>query len=267
MNMFGSGFNDPFNRNFNRTPEPLNQRFKRFIKTQPLLAVLIVQAIILYIVISASFFYSFFFIILLYIGGVFLRHNHSDITLLSVYIAGGVSGYFVYPFMFNASLIADTALHKAAIQGSAAFALMTFTAIANPQSRLRVFLLMHIRFRTVAAIFIIIALLLKDIEGGGTHLSYLSGSAIAALIAFIFVRKIKANPFQTLKNKIHERKNRKFAKYETIQNSGRPLKDEEYNDIRAERQKRIDEILDKISKSGYDSLTQYEKELLFRHSK
>jgi hypothetical protein len=50
-----------------------------------------------------------------------------------------------------------------------------------------------------------------------------------------------------------------FGKYNT-----RPLNDEEYNLKKAERQKVIDAILDKISKSGYESLTKEEKEILFQ---
>lgn len=40
--------------------------------------------------------------------------------------------------------------------------------------------------------------------------------------------------------------------------------DEEYNLEAKKRQARIDAILDKISKSGYESLTKEEKDLLFR---
>ena len=36
---------------------------------------------------------------------------------------------------------------------------------------------------------------------------------------------------------------------------------------KTEKQKRIDEILDKISKSGYDSLTKEEKDFLFKAGK
>lgn len=35
---------------------------------------------------------------------------------------------------------------------------------------------------------------------------------------------------------------------------------------KVEKQKRIDDILEKISKGGYDSLTREEKELLFKSS-
>ena len=44
------------------------------------------------------------------------------------------------------------------------------------------------------------------------------------------------------------------------------MSDEEYNARRAAEQKRIDEILDKISAKGYDALTKEEKDFLFRYS-
>lgn len=47
----------------------------------------------------------------------------------------------------------------------------------------------------------------------------------------------------------------------------RPKSDWDYNKERADEQRRTDEILEKISKGGYDSLTKEEKEFLFRQSK
>jgi len=41
--------------------------------------------------------------------------------------------------------------------------------------------------------------------------------------------------------------------------------DEEFNAEKKARQERIDRILDKISKVGYDQLTKEEKDFLFRH--
>lgn len=43
--------------------------------------------------------------------------------------------------------------------------------------------------------------------------------------------------------------------------------DEEYNLSAKQRQEKIDLILDKISKSGYESLTKQEKDFLFQQSK
>ena len=47
----------------------------------------------------------------------------------------------------------------------------------------------------------------------------------------------------------------------------RPTNDYEYNKAKAANQKDIDKILDKIAKSGYDSLSKAEKEILFKNSK
>jgi phage host-nuclease inhibitor protein Gam len=46
----------------------------------------------------------------------------------------------------------------------------------------------------------------------------------------------------------------------------RTMTDEEYNADAKKRQEEIDRILDKISKSGYDSLSKREKDFLFNQS-
>jgi membrane associated rhomboid family serine protease len=257
---------DPFFNFQNRQSESYNERIKRFLRTQPLLAVLMGQAITTYILLHSSFLYGLFFVLLLYFGGVFLRQYFSDLVLTAVYLAGGIAGHLTYGLMFSSPLFHPGITHLAATQGSAVVALLSFTAVAKPDLRLRVFLLMTVRFWLIVAGLIIFDLLLKDITGGGTHLSHLGGLLVASLIALVFFRKVLGTPMQNLRFQLKKRRNRKFEKYETVKESGRPLQDDVYNDIRAERQKKVDEILDKISKSGYDSLTKEEKELLFRQS-
>jgi hypothetical protein len=43
--------------------------------------------------------------------------------------------------------------------------------------------------------------------------------------------------------------------------------DDEYNEIKVDRQGKIDSILDKIKRSGYESLTKAEKDYLFNEGK
>ena len=50
-------------------------------------------------------------------------------------------------------------------------------------------------------------------------------------------------------------------------NSRQKFSDEDFNKAKKERQERIDAILDKISRSGYESLSKEEKEILFKASK
>lgn len=49
--------------------------------------------------------------------------------------------------------------------------------------------------------------------------------------------------------------------------SKRPLTDDQFNDLRSKRQKKADLILDKISKNGYDSLSEHEKIFLDNYGK
>ncbi len=262
------GYSDPNRQSsFTRTSEPLSVRFRKFLKTQPVLALLLAQSITLYVLLHPGFFYGLLFVLLLYFGGLFLRQYFSDLTLIVVYLSGGIAGYFAYPLMFGGALAMPGKLHIAAIQGAAILALLTFTSVAKPDIRLRFLLLMAVRYWHLVAVLIIIVLLKRDMEGGGTHLCYLAGSLMAALDALIFIRKIFRIPVQKITGMRAARRWQKFSRYETIRETGRPLRDEEYNDIRAERQERIDQILDKISQSGYDSLTREEKELLFKQGK
>jgi len=61
--------------------------------------------------------------------------------------------------------------------------------------------------------------------------------------------------------------NIRFKNPRKSENYDRPKSDWDYNKERADDNKRTDEILDKISKYGYDSLTKEEKEFLFKQSK
>ena len=57
------------------------------------------------------------------------------------------------------------------------------------------------------------------------------------------------------------------VKFKKVHATGKPLSDEENNAQRAENQQKIDNILDKIAKSGYSTLSKDEKEFLFKSSK
>ena len=54
--------------------------------------------------------------------------------------------------------------------------------------------------------------------------------------------------------------------YSSKNKTNKKKSDADYNRERASNQRKMDEILDKISKSGYDSLSKEEKEILFKFS-
>ena len=60
----------------------------------------------------------------------------------------------------------------------------------------------------------------------------------------------------------------KYTPYEEVRDEPKaPRSDEEYNYQKAKKQREVDAILDKVAKSGYESLTPEEKDFLFKNSK
>jgi len=94
------------------------------------------------------------------------------------------------------------------------------------------------------------------------------------LVLILYWRKhgTRVNDFDSrLKEKVRgwkERRNVEYTPYEEIKDEPKvPRDDGEYNRQRAQKEHDVDALLDKVSKSGYGSLTDEEKEFLFKNSK
>lgn len=105
------------------------------------------------------------------------------------------------------------------------------------------------------------------------HFAHLGGM-LFGLLLILYWRKNPAGPnknFRKLKDVIESWKRKartKYTPYEEIRNEPRmPRDDGEYNRQKAEKERDVDAILDKVSKNGYASLTDEEKEFLFKNSK
>ncbi|MBQ6771928.1 MAG: rhomboid family intramembrane serine protease [Bacteroidales bacterium] len=105
------------------------------------------------------------------------------------------------------------------------------------------------------------------------HFAHLGGM-LFGLLLILYWRKNPAGQdknFRKLKDIIQSWKDRsrtKYTPFEEIRDEQRVSRDDgEYNRQKAERERNVDAILDKISKSGYASLTDEEKEFLFKNSK
>lgn len=128
-----------------------------------------------------------------------------------------------------------------------------------PNSRIYIYFAIPIK----AKWFVIIYGLLELFSGfrgvdNVAHFAHLGGM-IFGLILILYWRK---DEFKwTSKFRIKRNKDFDYQSY------SRPKSDEQFNQERADDQKKIDEILDKISKNGYESLTKEEKDFLFKQSK
>lgn len=110
---------------------------------------------------------------------------------------------------------------------------------------------------------------------GVAHMAHLGGM----LFGFLLIRYWQKHPdssqrfgrshgqefFDNLRHKFDERQRNSHMKAEPT--GGRRETDEEYNMRQRKNQEEIDAILDKIRRSGYDSLTKEEKQKLFDQSR
>lgn len=131
-----------------------------------------------------------------------------------------------------------------------------------PNSRIYIYFAIPIKAKWFVIFYGLIELFsgITSSDDGVAHFAHLGGM-IFGLILILYWRKDEFNWFQKFKI------NRNKHYYSGGNTYSRPKSDEQYNKERADDQKRIDEILDKIKDKGYESLTKEEKDFLFKQSK
>ena len=227
-------------------------------------------------------------LILWWMGGMF-RSYFGDRRTLSTYLMGGLSGWLAYVVLLN--LVPGFGGGGFALGASAAvMALMVATAVYLPDLTIRLFLLGSVKLKWVALAYVLLdyAALSRGANVGG-HIGHLGGAAYGLL----YMRGMKGGrdlgaPIERLLDALatlfskgtlgasRARKSWRGRKrgrglhtvHRSMDKEGRTLRgrtDEEFNAEKKARQERIDRILDKISKVGYDQLTKEEKDFLFRH--
>jgi hypothetical protein len=122
-----------------------------------------------------------------------------------------------------------------------------------------------VQLKYVALVIVFLDVIQIRVEDGVGHFAHLGG----ALFGFLFIYQYKQGNFigKGIKNffsdifKIFTPKKRMKVTYKQ---SAKDMTDMEYNRNKSVNQKEIDRILDKIARSGYDSLSKKEKETLFK---
>ena len=224
-------------------------------------------------------------LILWWMGGMF-RSYFGDRKTLSTYLMGGLAGCVLYVLAGN--LVPTFPQGGFALGASSAvMALMVATATYTPDSVIRLFLLGPVKLKWVALVYVILdyVALGKGSNVGG-HLGHIGGAAYG----YVYMRNLQAGrdlgaPIERLIDRLvtvlgsagkgEKRKGRKRKRGKGMQSVHRSVNvdgqtrraqsDEEFNADKKARQERIDRILDKISKVGYDQLTKEEKDFLFRN--
>jgi len=227
--------------------------------------------VVTYMFLHFDFLHILFNLLWLYWFGKIFTGFLSDRQLVSVYLMGGLSGALLYVVSFNLFPKFEEVYRASLMLGASASVMAVVVAIALYAPGYRLFLLFlgPVKISYIALFSIVLDVLMIKSQNSGGHLAHLGG----ALWGFAYIRMLRnGNDVAHYFNGLNFSRlsglfrKRKYARFTNVYTSDRPRTDEEYNAERADRQKRIDRILDKISKSGYESLTREEKELLFRES-
>jgi membrane associated rhomboid family serine protease len=191
-------------------------------------------------------------------GKIFIDYLGSK-KLLNVYILGGIWGAIFFILSFNIFPVFSEYLPYARALGASASVLAIVVAISFyiPNYTLNLLFFGQVKIKYIAIISIIIDLLSIPAENSGGHIAHLGG----AFYGMIYGLMLKTN------SKFLKIPKLKFKKKKSFKKNVRFMTDDEYNYEKAKHQKEIDRILDKISKYGYSSLTDKEKETLFNESK
>ncbi len=202
---------------------------------------------------------------LYWFGRIFLEYL-DERKLVAVYLLGGICGALVYIISFNVfpaftSVVADSA----AIGASASvMAIVVAIAVYVPDYTVQLILFGRIKIKYMAlAIFILTSVMDFSVNSGG-KLAHIGG----ALFGYLYIISLKqGHDIGKGFNKIIDFFVTMFKPRKRLKVTHKKVATEyEYNKIKAEHQKKINLILDKISKGGYDSLTKEEKEALFNES-
>lgn len=216
-----------------------------------------------YMFLQEGFWHLFFNMMMLYFGGKLFLQLFSEKQLLLTYIVGGIVGALVFILAYNVFPVFESSRYSAIALGSSASVLSILIAAATyrPEYKINLFLFGEVKMKWIAIIFVLIDVLSIPKGNAGGHFSHLGG----ALWGFLYVYFLKNN--KDLYDIFKDRKKIKVKSRNFNTNSQRPKTDEQYNAERAADQEETDRILEKIAKKGYSSLSDKEKEYLFRQSK
>lgn len=208
--------------------------------------------------------------LVLYFGGQLFAQYIGTKRLLQVYILGGLSGAALFIIAFNTLPLFETIRNIDSINfGASAASMAVFVAIATyiPDFIVRVFFLIELRIKYLAMILVLLSLLNVDSTNAGGNIAHIGG----ALFGYFYTIRLRqgkdtGNFIQKIINTVNSWFQKKPKVVYTNKNFN-TRNDYEFNAAKKTNQEVIDSILDKISKSGYDSLSKQEKELLFKASK
>tara|TARA_B100000945_G_C20407587_1_gene610849 strand:+ start:1311 stop:2180 length:870 start_codon:yes stop_codon:yes gene_type:complete len=217
-------------------------------------------SLISYFFLHLSFGHILWNMLFLYWFGKIIHDNIGNNAVISLYILGGIIGGLSYMALFNIIPFYEDRVSESLMLGASAgvFSVVAGSATLLPNYTFYLLFLGPIRIKYIALFYILLSFF--DITGSnaGGEIAHIGG----ALIGYLFIKQLQnginmGDGVIKIINLFNRKNSSKKEKEFTINK-------ETSFDI---SQDEIDKILDKISESGYSSLSKKEKEKLFNASK
>lgn len=224
---------------------------------------------ITYMFVHEGLWHILFNMLIFYFAGRIFENLLNGKRLLAVYFLGGIAGFLVYFAAFNIFPVFRDI--NSIIYGASAsiIAILVAIAVYMPDLEVRLVLIGNVKLKYIAIFFVAMDVIFLDGGNTGGRLAHLGGALFGYLysinlkkgrdfskgffvVADFFNDLVKPRPKMKVASKT------KGYKAQYYQKESKEDKD---------HAQKIDTILDKISRSGYDSLTKAEKEYLFNASK
>jgi len=206
---------------------------------------------------------------LYYFGRIFISF-FSDKQFINYYFLGGITGGLIFIISYN--LLPALVDVSAILYGASAsvFAILLGVTTRVPNYELNLFGVFRIKLWVIAILYIISFIALIPSFNTGGALAHLGG----AIFGYFYTKQLEKGRdiglgFERLMDRfmnLFKPKSTLKTVHRKNQKSGYAGKTKTEFDT-FNKQKQIDIILDKISKSGYESLTAEEKEFLFKAGK
>ncbi len=222
-----------------------------------------------YMFVHVSFWHIVFNLLVLYWFGRIFEDLVSSSRLIPVFIIGGLVGGLVFLLTSNLFPVFNTVLGNSSLVGASAgiAAIILATATLAPNYTIHMILIGPVQIKWIAIVLIGMDVLFLSEGNTGGRLAHLGG----AFAGYFYVFQLRrGNDFSDYMfffwNKITSLFKKKEKKLKVVK-KGTPSKVKPKKVIDQDHQDKLDAILDKISRSGYESLTTEEKAFLFDISK
>jgi membrane associated rhomboid family serine protease len=237
------------------------------VSSEPMEALYKPWSLITYAFFHQGFMHLFFNMMVLHFSSrlfltFFTQKQYLGLYLLSAFFAGLVYVLSFYLLGYSSTMVGAS---------GSIMALLVATTTYQPLMEIRLLLIGNVKLWHITGVLLLLDLLQIQLGNTGGHIAHLSG----ALFGFIYIKllqngtdlsRIVTSVIDFFANLFTVKKTTPFKKVHV--NPKKPVAKQAGKIVTKDKtQQQIDEILDKISQSGYDSLTAEEKEFLFRAGK